>query len=327
MRPRPSPHFAPALPRHTLADLARHWSALARLSLLLLLAAPLTLRAQSNPYDSLLGDSSWYVPAENLLAYFASGTDLTDTIPVADQTIWTLGACTGGIFSGTSNATFQLGPLAISSTTTISGLVTETGQMRMAFSSTSSTTIGIGQIRNISGTDYVEMQMITQAGDSYVTHWAYMAQYIDGTTTLPDLLADPVPADNTYAWLAGTNWALDCPDLFPSTTPFTITTYDGGYFWGTGTSGSDPFTLIGSATPEGNLLFSILSSGTLTSLSGQISGTTTNGAMAFHTYSEPDGFATGGAATVVPEPSALALLALVIPLLLWHSRTQRQRTS
>jgi hypothetical protein len=67
--------------------------------------------------------------------------------------------------------------------------------------------------------------------------------------------------------------------------------------------------LIGSATPEGNVLFNILSGETLTSLTGQITGDATNGAMGLRAYEEGE---IGGVALaqVVPEPGVVWLLAL-----------------
>ena len=74
------------------------------------------------------------------------------------------------------------------------------------------------------------------------------------------------------------------------------------------------YTQIGSTTPEGNVLFNVLISGTLTSLAGQITGTGLTGQMVLRSY-DGTNFGPAGYATVVsvPEPStscmALAGLA------------------
>ena len=90
--------------------------------------------AQSTTWDSFLSNTQWYVPVENLLAYMTSTTDLTDTQAGADQTIWTLGDCVNGVFSGSSTAAFMIAPgVTIDSSTTMNasaaalfGVVAET---------------------------------------------------------------------------------------------------------------------------------------------------------------------------------------------------------
>lgn len=49
----------------------------------------------SNRWDSLLSDSSWYVPAANLLAYRLDSSSPDTPIPAADQTIWSIGKAIG----------------------------------------------------------------------------------------------------------------------------------------------------------------------------------------------------------------------------------------
>lgn len=286
----------------------------------LLLFVVLPARAQSNPYDSLLTDSVWYVPAENLLSYLTSNTDLTDNVPGNDQTVWQLGTSTNGVFSGTSTATFQAGALTFSSTTTMNGIVTESGQVRIAFSAPDTpTTIGIGQVRDISGTTYLQMQMMT-GSSLYITHWAYMALLGD-----PDPSPPPALISDEWSWMQGTTWDLQSDALFGvgEYGQFLVEDYVNGYFWGTGTgpvgSDAESFTLIGSATPEGNILFNVLSGSTLTNLTGIISGDETDGSMVLRSYITPDTF-TNGTATVVPEPASIALLALAAAAALIRAR-------
>lgn len=156
------------------------------------------VHAQSTKWDSMLSNSSWYVPQENLLAYLTTGTIFTDPTPSAgsDQTLWSLGTATNGVFSGTEDATFRpadVPPLAITSAMTItSGIVTDAGQIRMTFVGVSSgqQTIGIGQIRTMSGTDSMQMRMITGNSSVRTTHWASMAKYDPNTLVPPTLFRD-----------------------------------------------------------------------------------------------------------------------------------------
>jgi len=281
-------------------------------------AQPAPLQAQTSIWDSILTDSQWYVPAANLSAYLAPGTNLAAPELIADQTIWTLGDSVNGVFTGTSVATFKIGPVTQTSTTSMQGLVvTESGQLRIVFSQEGAPpTIGIGQMREVEGATYVEMQMISGSTDSvFITHWAYMAAYDADSTVLPPLVPESELLSPEWSWMRGTEWTLECADLFglDEAGAFHIDDYSNGYFWGTGSgpagSEAESFTLLGSATPEGNILFNILSGDTLTSLTGQITGTATDGGMALRAYESGD-VGSLAVAQVVPEPGAIWLLAL-----------------
>ena len=287
-------------------------------------------RAQSTAWDALLSNSYWYVPQENLLAYKTSGTSFTEPAPmsVSDQTLWSLGTATNGVFTGTATATFRPTShpfIQISSTTTISpGVVTEGGQIRMRFvSSSGAQTIGIGQMRTIDGAEFMEMQMITGNESALVTHWAYMATYDPNTFVPPSLFPDGTLLSQEWKWTEGSTWRLQSDELFGAggAGTFTITDYRNGYFWGPGSGPASTayadFTEIGSITPEGNVLFNVLAGGTLTSLTGHITGTGLDGRMVLRSYNGTD-FGTEGYATVValsvPEidPAGMgSVLALV----------------
>lgn len=71
--------------------------------------------------------------------------------------------------------------------------------------------------------------------------------------------------------------------------------------------------MIGWATPEGNILFNILNDGVMTNLTGQITGTSMNGAMTLRSYDDQVEFGDAAVAQVVPEPGVVALLGLVLP--------------
>lgn len=300
-----------------------------------LLAVP-AVRADDTQWDWLAG-TEWYVPAANLLAYYASDTDLESTLPVRDQTLWNITTSSNGQFSGNTQATLTIGETSSVSTTTVTGVVTPGGQVRMIFTPSGDSaggpvTVGIGQMRDIApggvGT-LAEMQMITGASGVYVTHWAYMAQIPDGSFT-PPTAADYPPdtlLSTEWAWMDGTSWALSAPAVFGTTdaAQFSVAAYTNGYFWGSGVApasvGGAAFTLIGSATPEGDVLFNVLVNGVFTNLAGQITGDATTGAMALRDYMGTDDFGDAATANVspVPEPSPVALL-LAAGLLLLRMR-------
>jgi hypothetical protein len=282
------------------------------------------LHGQSTKWDSIISNSSWYVPEENLLSYITTGTSFTDPAPTVawDQTLWSLGDCINGVFSGDSRATFYVSPeVSFTSTNTILGVATSTDQIRMQFtSSTGGTTIGIGQFRDVNGTTAMQMQMITGASGSVLfSHWAYMLPYDSNTFTPPDPLPNPILVSTEWAWTASTTWTFQNDDLFGAggTGSFTITNYRNGYFWGSGSGPAgtlgESFTQLGSITPEGNVLFNLYdSSASLVSLTGQITGGPGDGEMILRSYGF-DGttasFGSPGFAAVVPEPGALALLS------------------
>jgi len=277
--------------------------------------------AFASVWDSLLSNSFWYVPQENLLAYMSSSTSFTTPPPMVlwDQTLWDLGTATNGRFTGASQATFYVSAEnAFSSTTSILGRATGIGQIRMRFTPTDggSPVIGIGQFRDVSGTTAMQMQMISgQAGEAYITHWAYMLPLTPGGASPPDPRPNSDLTSTQWAWTPGTTWAYQSDRLFGpgGVGTFTITNYRNGYFWGSGSGPAgtpgESFTQLGSITPEGNVLFNVLtgqSTPTLVTLTGQISGGPLSGQMALRTYefsgSDPV-FGTVGIASIVPEPS------------------------
>lgn len=273
--------------------------------------------ADSTQYDWLAG-TQWYVPAPNLLAYLVSESDLSNNLPVADQTLWDLTSSVNGVITGTSVATFTLGEIVSSSTSAMNGVVTESGQIRIIFTleGTSDTqTIGIGQFRNEGTGTQMEMQMITGSGGAYLTHWAYMAEIPDPGFVPPTVYPPGTLVSQEWNWTAGTTWNLTAPGIFGTSDPaqFFISNYVNGYFWGTGTeptsAGAAGFSQIGSITPEGNVLFSMLIDGELVSLAGQITGNdATDAHMLLRGYDGTDSFGDAATALVIPEPSSLSIL-------------------
>jgi autotransporter-associated beta strand protein len=250
--------------------------------------------AQDTRWDSLLSNSYWYVPVPYLIAYASGNSSQTiNTIPIGDQTLWALGTASHGVFSGSTEATFAIGSTAGAPTSaSMQGIVTESGQIRIAFTSSGSpTVIGVGQMREISGVPLMQMQMIT--GSSFlITHWAYMAPYNPAVFTPPSptqyVTANVLSPE--WRWTAGTTWRVASQMLFGTAAPgtFKITDYSSGYYWGIGAapqgSAVGNFTVLGSMTPEGNVLFSLLGGDTLSSLNGQITGDATTGAMVLRPY-------------------------------------------
>lgn len=275
-----------------------------------------TARADS-PSD-WLADTQWYVPAANLLAYLAPGTNLSTPIPIRDQTLWNITGASGGTFTGESSATLTILGQDTISTSSMSGIVTPEGQVRIVFtpngeSAGGPVTVGIGQVRTVEGQKFMEMQMLTGTGSIYVTHWAYMAQVPDGPFTPPANYDEGTLLSTEWAWMDGTEWNLAAPGVFGTADPaqFSVIGYRNGYFWGTGLAADgDAFTHIGSVTPEGNVLFNVLVDGVLTNLTGQIAGDATTGTMALRGYVGTEDFGDAAVASVVPEPGTLALLAM-----------------
>lgn len=299
-------------------------------AILCLLAAG-SARAQSNSWDGYLNNTQWYVPAANLLAYVTTGSTFANPEATADQTIWHITSATNGAFSGTSTAEFTHGILTITSTTSMSGTVNEAGQLIILFSNPGQpTTIGLGQVRGSEAEPYLEMQMITGEDGTYVSHWAYMAQYEEGTE-LPPLEITGATIWDQWSWIEGTDWDFQSVPLFGTgeTGTFQITNFDNGYFWGSGSgpSGSpaESFTLLGSATPEGNVLFNLLADGELISLTGFITGNITNGQMTLTPYDPDTGPGAPGTASVVPEPATAALAAAALAVLALRAARIRRR--
>lgn len=271
--------------------------------------------AQSTVWDSVFTNSNWYVPVPNLAAYLSSTQSFAQVVPIGDQTLWTMGTADHGNFTGISEATLSVGSFGGFSKTNMQGFVTTAGQVIIVFTPVSGSdppTIGIGQMREIGGVPLVEMQMITGT-DVLVTHWAYMAPYNPATFT-PAPPSDVVHADVTspqWRWTASTTWSLVSQPIFASTNPgtFKITDYRNGYFWGIGVgpqgSAVGNFTLLGSMTPEGNVLFNTLADGTLASLSGLITGDSATGAMALFPYLSSGTYGPVSTATIVVAPSAI----------------------
>lgn len=233
-----------------------------------------------------LADTQWYVPVENLLAYSAP-SDLSDPVPIGDQTLWFIQESSDGYIAGQTIA--KLSTNASPTQLSFEGVVTSGGQIRMEFAQNAQSppTIGIGQMRFTNGQWYMQMQMGTGITD-VVTHWAYMAQYDDNFT--PPDASDPfVDTDllsQEWRWLEGTNWAITDKNLFGKAKSgvFTIDEYHNGYFWGSGNS-KQPFNVLGSVTPEGNLFLLVSVNGrSPVSRTGILQEIASGGMMTLRTY-------------------------------------------
>lgn len=257
--------------------------------------------AQTPVWDITISNTNWYVAVPHLLAYAAPSTSFANPFPIGDQTLWALGASTNGAFTGTSHAEFAIGPITTTSDSTMQGFVTTAGQIRIVFTPAGggTPTLGLGQMRDLGGGRYgMEMQMMT--GESLlVTHWATMLPYDPLTFTPPRPAPVPTNASPQWAWTSGTPWRITSPALFGGLAPgrFYITNYKNGYFWGTGVgppgSAMRRFTLLGSVTPGGKVLFNTLSQGNLTNLYGDIVGDASAAQMLLGEYNAL-GIFTGG---------------------------------
>ncbi|MBA4788971.1 MAG: autotransporter outer membrane beta-barrel domain-containing protein [Rhizobiales bacterium] len=271
--------------------------------------------AAQSVWDPVISNSHWYVPVPNMLAYAAPSTSFANPIPIGDQTLWTLGTSTNGVFTGVSYGQLAIGPVTSYSTLSIQGTVTPSGQISMVFTSTDGgpDTIGLGRMAERGGVTEMEMQMIIGT-DLLVTHWAYMVPYDPSTFTPPQAQAVPSPAASNWAWMQGTPWRMTSPGLFGAAGPgnLVITNFQGGYFWGLavgpGGAAAGTYTVLGSVTPEGRVLLNTISNGQLVSLYGAAEGDAAAAAMLLGTYSS-DALFTGditGLSLVQPYGYAVA---------------------
>ncbi len=281
-----------------------------------LCASPMTAFSQDAQWDSLLSNSHWYVPVPGLIAYTSGRESFTTPppVPIGDQTLWAIGQATNGVFTGQSQTSLFLGGTTSNSSATMHGLVTTSGQIVIAFMADGlPATIGIGQMREIGGVPLMEMQMVTDTSP-VVTHWAYMTPYNPSGFTPPPA-SQVIVADLTapqWRWSAGTTWQISSPTLFGTAAPgtFKITDYSSGYYWGLGAGPLDSavgnFTVLGSMTPEGNVLFSMLSDGELNTLIGEIAGDANTGAMVLRPYDASGLFGPTSSADIMPVSSIAA---------------------
>lgn len=239
-------------------------------------------------WDPVISNSNWYVTVPQMLAYAAPSTSFANPLPIGDQTLWALGTSTNGVFSGMSTGTLAIGPIVSTSELTIQGTVTPAGQISMVFTSTDGGpgTIGLGRMVPIGDTISMEMQMIIGT-DLLVSHWAYMLPYDPDVFTPPEAQVVPSNLSPQWAWSQGTPWRIVSPEAFGTAQPgtFIITGYKSGYFWGEGLRpDGTAFTLLGSITPEGRVLFNTITNGELASLYGGIEGDASNAHMLLGTY-------------------------------------------
>ena len=255
----------------------------------------------SDRWDALLNDSTWYVPAANLLAYRLEEDSPEKPIPAADQTIWSIPEAEGGRFTGRSVAKIVDASGSVTrSVASMEGVVTRSGQARITFTTAADTTItGIGQVRRVNGERAMEMQMITGGNGAFTTHWAYMLPLTAGTEP-PDPRTDPgdqrTYRSGAYRWLRGTSWSLT-PRNGPRQKAkgrFAITGYRNGYFWGEGERGrgNRRFQVLGSITPEGNLFFNAIGAETFQlriSQGGLLTGGRRQARAKLRPYSDAEG--------------------------------------
>ena len=285
----------------------------------LLLAISGRVYSQTNTdtnWDSMLTGSQWYVPTQNMLAYMTATSNLTQAVQAGDQTLWYITNCVDGVFTGTSSQSLTVpmsgGTPQMVTGTVVNGVINSAGQVLIDFTETNGdVTIALGNYRSVSGSNLIEMQMFSQvATGANITHWAYMAPYL-GSNYPQNTPTNPALLSTNWQWMQGTSWKLTDPNLFGSNGSgiFSISTYNSGYFYGAGTSTNSTFTLIGSATPEGNLILGIIdnASGVKTSLFGSIAGNASSASMSLSTYTT-SGITPGppvATAEVVPGPTSI----------------------
>ncbi len=276
-------------------------------------------------WDPLLSNSNWYVTVPQMLAYAAPDTSFANPLPIGDQTLWALGTSTDGVFTGTSTGTLAIGPIVSTSELTIQGTVTPAGQISMVFTSTDGgpSTIGLGRMVPIGDTISMEMQMIIGT-DLLVSHWAYMLPYDPAVFTPPEAQVVPSNLSPQWAWSQGTPWRIVSPEAFGTAQPgtFIITGYKSGYFWGEGLRpDGTAFTLLGSITPEGRVLFNTITDGELASLYGGIEGDASDAQMLLGTYDSSAVFTGDITQTTVVRPYVETVAATGTAAALGAART------
>jgi len=266
----------------------------------------------------MLTGSQWFVPTQNMLAYITSTSNLTQNVQIGDQTLWNITNCVNGVFSGFSSQylTIPISGMNTSSAsnTAMNGVINVAGQVLINFTQTNGdVTIALGNNRNVGGTNLIEMQMLSQVASAQnITHWAYMAPY-SGPNYPTNTPTNTALLSTNWQWMQGTSWNITDTNFFGTngSGTFSVSTYNSGYFWGTGNSATNGgVTLIGSATPEGNLILGLLNSqtGVETSLFGDITGNASNSLMSLSTYTTNGITAGSPAATAELLPQTIANL-------------------
>ena len=299
------------------------------IAILLILAGPQIIVAQSTDYTSILqANPYYYVPQDNTLAFQSSLIGFAPS-PVGDQTLWNFtNAYTSNnstYFTGIATAYINT---TNASTSSISGTINSSGNVYINFISSSKTNVGVGQFLNVSGVNEFLMQTHSGSAASYVNHWSYMAptNSLNQITLQSESSVATYPTNsiwNEYSWLAGTDWRYNAPAL-QGVGLFTIASYsyNNGYFTGAGLGeNTKPFDFLGSVTPTGAILFNYTgpTGDYLGSLWGNIEGTTMN----LVTYDSSGNPLSDGTAQLVPEPSTYALLLLSGAASLWALRRRK----
>jgi len=281
--------------------------------LLILVGTHITL-AQSPDYTSILQSNPYYyVPQDDTLAFQSSLTGFAP-LPVGDQTLWnitnTYSSNNSTYFTGIATAYINT---TNASTSSISGTINSSGDVYINFITSSGTNVGVGQFVNVSGTSQFLMQTHSGSAASYVNHWAYMTptNSLNQITLQSESILATYPTNsiwNQYSWIDGTHWIYN-DSVLQGSGFFSINSYTNGYFVGDGlTKSLEPFAFLGSATPNGSILFNY--TGTtgnyLGSLFGNIDGTTMN----FVSYDSTGNPTLNGTAQLIPEPSTYTLMGL-----------------
>jgi len=255
-----------------------------------LLTAAAPAPAQSTKWDKFMSDSIWYCPPQNFLAMETAGTNFLKPERILDETVWFIGDCTNGRFSGRSVANLDVAGQVQTSTLQMTGVILDSGRYRIQFSAPGApTTIGIGRVLPDSeGTLFLQAQMFTGTGGAngyYVTHWANSPRRGEV------IFVDKTPSVNR--WIQRTNWTLSSAELFGrrGVGQFRIRHYEQGFFWGVGQgpfgSSTPRFTLIGSVTPNGHVLFNTVSRGKVHSFAGDLYGSRRRAHMILRQYEQP----------------------------------------
>jgi T5SS/PEP-CTERM-associated repeat protein len=264
---------------------------------------------RATDYSSILTSNPYYyVPSNLTLAYRTTVSNVP--VPVGDQTLWDISSATYTNNNGTNETIFTGTAIAYvgstnGSTSSISGTISSSGQVRMNFVANGNTNVGVGQMASFNGATNFLMQTMDGSPISYDTHWAYMSP----TNTLTNLIAASSTTVPTYSnatmWtqylsLLGSGWSYSSTSL-GGTGSFTVSSYTNGYFSGSGvSSGSTNFYFLNSVTPDGAVLFndSVPGNPYVGSLWGQFSGSNVGASISLATYDSSGNSNYDGAGTM-----------------------------
>ena len=173
-------------------------------------AATTAAYAQSTQWDSILSNSNWYVPVPGLIAYGSGNVSFYQPPPIAfgDQTLWALGTATNGVFTGQSNAVFDINGISSTSAQSMQGVVLDIGPDRHRVQPARRTEHDRHRPDARDRRRAADGNADDHRLELLVTHWAYMTPYNPAVFTppSPSQSCRPNVTSPQWRWTAGTTW-------------------------------------------------------------------------------------------------------------------------